>query len=465
MAQPDRRKMFVPSLSLPLLALSALLVLGGCGQPRPEALQGSVCQSIPTAGRSPYPWPDIYQGIPDTPLPAAGVAAAMAVAAPATPGTPATQRFRAKLANQAAARRAMPPPQVRAPGVPPTVRSTPAAPPTRVLSVSAGGAWGAFSVGFLDGWGQNAVEPRPQFDVVTGVSTGSMIAPIIFLNDPQRLAKLRGLYAGLRNQDVFTARGTFSLLTATSLYDNAPLRRTVVAMLDDEMIEAIGRENGHRLLAVLATNLDSGVPDVFDLTEIAADTGMTMAQKRQRIVAAIMASAALPIGFPPEFVDGNMYVDGGVRMHVFLSRELEISLSGEPLDISIVVSGDMKVARECTGAGKDGLDLLSVAARTASIATDQLLRTSVESLLLVGRQRGNTARYVDASRLIDYGATVPQPGLPPPGKCKLSTNSADIFDPVFQTCLSNEGADMGKAARIPWRLIVRDGKLIRGPGT
>lgn len=465
MAQRDRQKMFVPSMGLPMLALSALLVLGGCGQPRPETLQGSVCQSIPTAGRSPYPWPDIYQGIPDTPLPAAGVAAAMAVAAPVTPGTPATQRFRAKLANQAAARRVGPPPQVRAPGVPPTVRSVPAPSPTRVLSVSAGGAWGAFSVGFLDGWGQNTVEPRPEFDVVTGVSTGSMIAPIIFLNDPQRLAKLRGLYASLRNQDVFTARGTFSLLTATSLYDNTPLRRTVVSMLDDEMIEAIGRENGHRLLAVLATNLDSGVPDVFDLTEIAADPNMTMAQKRQRMVAAIMASAALPIGFPPEFIDGNMYVDGGVRMHVFLSRELEIALSGQPLDITIVVSGDMKVARECTGAGKDGLDLLSVAARTASIATDQLLRTSVESLLLVGRQRGNTARYVDASRLIDYGAKVPQPGLPAPGKCKLTTNSADIFDPVFQTCLSNEGADMGKASRIPWRLIVRDGKIIRGPET
>ena len=86
------------------------------------------------------------------------------------------------------------------------------------------------------------------------------------------------------------------------------------------------------------------------------------------VILTLIGRAALPIGFPPEFIDGNMYVDGGVRMHVFLSRQLEAALQSEPLDISIVVSGDMKVARE-SGAGRDGLDLLSVAARTASIAT------------------------------------------------------------------------------------------------
>ena len=235
-------------------------------------------------------------------------------------------------------------------------------------------------------------------------------------------------------------------------------------MLDDDMINAIAAENGPRTLAVLATNLDSGVPDVFDLTDIAADPQLSMTQKRQRMVAAIMASAALPIGFPPEFIDGNMYVDGGVRMHVFLSRQLEAALPGEPVDISIVVSGDMKVARECTGAGKDGLDLLSVAARTASIATDQLLRTSVESLLSVGRQRGNVARYIDAAPYIDYGATVPQPGMPPPGKCKLSTNSADIFDPAFQACLAEQGALAGGSSPIPWRLTVAGTRVTRNAG-
>ena len=448
-----------------IVAMAVMLV--GCGSPRPESLQGEVCKSIATAGHSPYPWPDIYQSVIDAqahlaPVPAGGgtVAAAPAPPPPPLPATPRTAAFRDKIAAQADARQralAPPPPPTAAP----RLAAPPPSPPTRILSVSAGGAWGAFSAGFLEGWGENSAEPRPKFDVVTGVSTGSMIAPVIFLGDAKRMAKLREMYSNLSNRDVFTSRGTLSLLTATSLYDNAPLRRKVEEILDEEMVEAIAAENATRTLAVMATNLDSGVPEVFDLTAIAARQDMTMAQKRQRMVAAIMASAALPIGFPPEFIDNNLYVDGGVRLHVFFTRELQAALQGRRLDVTIVVSGDMKVGRDCTG--KDGLDLLSIAGRTASIAIDQLLRSSVESLLTVGRQRGNVARYIDAASLIDYGAKVPQPGMPPPGPCRIGGGGGndDMFDPVFQRCLAAQGAAMGRSAPIPWRLTVDSGRVAR----
>lgn len=448
-----------------IVAMASMLV--GCGSPRPESLQGEVCKSIATAGHSPYPWPDIYQSVIDAqaqlpPVPPGGgpVAAAPAPPPPPPPATPRTAAFRDKIAAQADARqRALapaPPPMVA-----PRLAAPPPPPPTRILSVSAGGAWGAFSAGFLEGWGENGAEPRPKFDVVTGVSTGSMVAPVIFLGDAKRMAKLREMYANLSNKDVFTSRGALSLLTATSLYDNAPLRRKVEEILDEEMVEAIAAENATRTLAVMATNLDSGVPEVFDLTAIAARQDMTMAQKRQRMVAAIMASAALPIGFPPEFIDNNLYVDGGVRLHVFFTRELQAALQGRRLDVTIVVSGDMKVGRDCTG--KDGLDLLSIAGRTASIAIDQLLRSSVESLLTVGRQRGNVARYIDAASLIDYGAKVPQPGMPPPGPCRIGGGGGndDMFDPVFQRCLAAQGAAMGRSAPIPWRLTVDSGRVAR----
>jgi predicted acylesterase/phospholipase RssA len=455
-------------MSVGRIAIVAMaLMLVGCGSPRPESLQGEVCKSIATAGHSPYPWPDIYQSVIDAqaqlpPVPPGGgpVAAAPAPPPPPPPATPRTAAFRDKIAAQADARqRALapaPPPMVA-----PRLAAPPPPPPTRILSVSAGGAWGAFSAGFLEGWGENGAEPRPKFDVVTGVSTGSMVAPVIFLGDAKRMAKLREMYANLSNKDVFTSRGALSLLTATSLYDNAPLRRKVEEILDEEMVEAIAAENATRTLAVMATNLDSGVPEVFDLTAIAARQDMSMPQKRQRMVAAIMASAALPIGFPPEFIDNNLYVDGGVRLHVFFTRELQAALQGRRLDVTIVVSGDMKVGRDCTG--KDGLDLLSIAGRTASIAIDQLLRSSVESLLTVGRQRGNVARYIDAASLIDYGAKVPQPGMPPPGPCRIGGGGGndDMFDPVFQRCLATQGAAMGRSAPIPWRLTVDSGRVAR----
>ena len=87
------------------LFISLAMLLAGCGQPRPEALQGDVCKSIAQAGRTPYPWPDIYGGIPDTPLPASLTATpTTGLAAPPLAVSAAAQAFRAKLAAQAAAR-------------------------------------------------------------------------------------------------------------------------------------------------------------------------------------------------------------------------------------------------------------------------------------------------------------------------------------------------------------------------
>jgi predicted acylesterase/phospholipase RssA len=439
----------LPARGLALMTVAC--VLAGCGAPRPEALQGEVCKSMATAGRTPYPWPDIYQSTLD-----AQMSPAPSASAPEPAYTPRAAAVRLKLASQAAVR------QEEQRQVAPQ-RAAPPPPPTRILSVSAGGAWGAFSAGFLEGWGENAAEPRPSFDVVTGVSTGSMIAPVIFLGDAKRMAKLREMYSGLSDKDAFTKRSLLSLATATSLYDNAPLRRKVEEMMDEEMVEAIAGQSERRTLLVLAANLDSGVPDVFDLTGIAARKDMAMVDKRRRIIAAIMASAALPLAFPPEFIDNNLYVDGGVRLHVFFTREVLAALPGRQLDVTIVVSGDLKVERDCTG--KNGLDLLSIAGRTATIAIDQLLRSSVESMLTVGRQRGNVARYIDAADLIDYGATVLPPGAPRPGPCRIGSDrtSDDQFDPAFQSCLAKHGYEMGKANPIPWRLTIRGGRVGRGP--
>src|SRR4029453_11016738 len=87
------------------LFASLAMLLAGCGQPRPEALQGDVCKSIAQVGRPPYPWPDIW-AFPDTPLPASLPAAPTAgLAAPPLAVSAAAQAFRAKLAAQAAGRR------------------------------------------------------------------------------------------------------------------------------------------------------------------------------------------------------------------------------------------------------------------------------------------------------------------------------------------------------------------------
>lgn len=414
----------------PLVAVG--LLVAACGQPRPVADQGSICQSMAKLGQLPVPFPDI------TPAELQGELArgAAAPAPPVLPG-PDAQAFRDKLASQAAARDAE-----AAPG---------GKRPTRILSVSAGGAWGAFSIGFLEGWGQNTAEPRPKFDVVTGVSTGAAIAVAIFLGDPAVIAEVRKLYANLTARDVYTKRSILTLLNSTSLYDSAPLRAKLDALLTDSMVEALAAENGHRTLALLATNLDSGVPEVFDLTRIAANPALTPAQKHTAIVSALMASSAEPVAFPPEMINGNLYVDGGVRIHVFFANEIKVALveKGKPVDLTVVVSGDMAVTRECTGL--KGLGLIAVVERTASVAIDQLLRNSVTALMAVGLKPGSKARMINAARLIDYRAPELPSDAPRPGPCPISEAT---FDTEFERCLAREGANMGRAQPIIWNLEV-----------
>jgi predicted acylesterase/phospholipase RssA len=202
---------------------------------------------------------------------------------------------------------------------------------------------------------------------------------------------VRELYANLQQRDVYTQRSVVTLLSSASLYDTSPLRQRLNALLTDRIVEQLAAENGHRTLAVMATNLDGGVPEVFDLTKIAADPTLTPAERHDMIVSALMASSAEPIVFPPEMINGNLYVDGGVRLHVFFANEIQVALveQGHPIDLTVVVSGDMAVTRDCTG--KDGLGLISVVGRTASVAIDQLLRNSVEALMVVGLQPNNKA--------------------------------------------------------------------------
>jgi hypothetical protein len=66
-----------------------------------------------------------------------------------------------------------------------------------ILVISAGGDWGAFGAGLLKGWLRVPAQhplAKPDFDAVTGVSTGTLIAPFTFLGDEQSIAQIVNLY-------------------------------------------------------------------------------------------------------------------------------------------------------------------------------------------------------------------------------------------------------------------------------
>ncbi|PWS35011.1 patatin [Falsiroseomonas bella] len=194
--------------------------------------------------------------------------------------------------------------------------------PAHYLALSGGGDNGAFGAGLLAGWTEAGT--RPEFDVVTGISAGALIAPFAFLG-PAYDAQLRAVFAEVAPTDIVVfGRILTSVLFGEALADTSPLYRLIARHADQAMLDAIAREYRRgRLLLIGTTNLDIRRPVVWNIGAIAA-SGHPDALELFRDV--LLASASVPGAFPPVFVDveiggrrfQEMHVDGGAATQVFL---------------------------------------------------------------------------------------------------------------------------------------------------
>jgi len=190
------------------------------------------------------------------------------------------------------------------------------------LSISGGGDNGAFGAGLLAGWTKRG--DRPEFMLVTGVSTGALIAPFAYLG-PQYDDVLEYVYTQVTPDMIFKKRGLMAAVFEDSLGDTTPLYELISQHIDADFLKKVAREyreNG-RWLLVGTTNVDAGVPVVWNMGKIAA-VGTPEALELFRRV--MLASASIPGAFPPAMFDvvlngetyHEMHVDGGASMQVFL---------------------------------------------------------------------------------------------------------------------------------------------------
>jgi predicted patatin/cPLA2 family phospholipase len=190
------------------------------------------------------------------------------------------------------------------------------------LAISGGGDDGAFGAGLLVGWSDRG--NRPEFDVVTGVSTGALSAPFAFLDrayDPQ----LKAVYTETSASDIFEKRAPLlGAIAGDALTDNAPLRAMISRRLDEAMVRRIAEEyKKGRLLFILTTNLDQGRPVIWNIGAIASSNHP---KSRELIVEVLLASTSIPVVFPPVMLDvtiageryQEMHVDGGTIAQAFL---------------------------------------------------------------------------------------------------------------------------------------------------
>jgi hypothetical protein len=194
-------------------------------------------------------------------------------------------------------------------------------PPANFLALSGGSDDGAFGAGLLVGWTANGT--RPEFKLVTGISTGALLAPFAFLGpayDPQ----LRAFFTGIGPGDIFEKRSLLAVVLDDALADTSPLFRLISRVVDDKMLAAIANEyRKGRLLLIGTTDLDVERPVLWNIGAIAASGRPEALQLFRKI---LLASAAVPGLFPPVLfnvdVNGRTYeelhVDGGAVAQTFL---------------------------------------------------------------------------------------------------------------------------------------------------
>jgi hypothetical protein len=189
------------------------------------------------------------------------------------------------------------------------------------LALSGGGAKGAFGAGLLVGW--TAAGTRPEFTMVTGISTGALIAPFAFLGKAYD-AELKEMYTKYSTRDLIIKRNILNALTGSSAVNPAPMKKMLAKYIDQEVLEDIAAEHqtGRRLW-IATTNLDAKRSVIWNVGRIASSGRPDALALIHKVM---IASASIPAVFPPVLFEveaggrrfDEIHVDGGTASQVFL---------------------------------------------------------------------------------------------------------------------------------------------------
>lgn len=300
------------------------------------------------------------------------------------------------------------------------------------LALSGGGPNGAFGAGLLAGWTWQGT--RPQFEVVTGISAGAIIAPFAFLG-PRYDKQLEEIWTEYETSEIVTAQILPGLLGGPSLADTTPLAKLVARYVDRRLLRAIAAEYRRgRMLLIGTTNLDAQRPVIWNMGEIAASSHPKAVDLFRQV---IMASAAIPGAFPPVHIavetDGQvveeMHVDGGVTRQVFIAP---VQLKLTTFD---ALYGDRKPVRRIyiITNGKVSPEFEPVQPTAISIAARSI------TTLTKTHNEGDIYRIWRMAR--DSGAAFNLAAIP----ASFNVKSKQAFDPVYQRALYKVGYEMGLA--------------------
>jgi predicted acylesterase/phospholipase RssA len=307
--------------------------------------------------------------------------------------------------------------------------------PTNILAISGGGDDGAFGAGLLVGW--SAGRGRPQFDLVTGVSAGALIAPLVFLG-PQRDADLKDVFTKHARSDILSMKLASGLLGGPALADSTPLARLIDQYVDRQLLQEVARERQKgRVLLIGTTNLDAQRPVLWDMGRIAMSEHPQALSLFRKI---LLASASVPGLFPPVRLQvqagGGVYdelhVDGGITQQVFVAPP-RLRFGGLNRTAGVDVTRRLYVIRN----GKISPEWQAVDEWSLAIA-----RRSI-STLTKSQSIGDLYRIYAAAKRdgIDFNLAA----IPP----NVELSSSEPFDQVYMTSLFELGYRLGQRG-YPW---------------
>lgn len=308
-------------------------------------------------------------------------------------------------------------------------------PPANYLAISGGGENGAFGAGLLVGW--SAAGTRPSFKIVTGISTGALIAPFAFLGSRYD-AQLQEIYTTMSRRDVLRPRYFTAVLLEDAVASNVPLQRTIARYVTQPMLDDIAAEYAKgRLLLIGTTNLDEGRPVIWNVGKLAASHRPGVLKLVRQI---LIASAAIPGAFPPTMIDveadgksyQEMHVDGGASAQVFVYPP-SLQLNAEAGKAGVVRERRLYVIRNA---------LLNPEGKEVERRTFDIVGRSISTLIQTQGVGDLYRIYIAADRdKIDYNlGSIPD---------TFKTELKEPFDTNYMQTLFKVGYELG-AEGYPW---------------
>ncbi|MGI9352181.1 MAG: patatin-like phospholipase family protein, partial [Rhizobiaceae bacterium] len=297
------------------------------------------------------------------------------------------------------------------------------------LVLSGGGSKGAYGAGLLNGW--TAAGTRPEFSIVTGVSTGSIIAPFAYLGSSYD-SLLTEFYTTYKTKDLLRPK-LVGVLGGSSATDSKPLENLIAKYVTPNVLKAIAREyETGRYLLVGTTNLDAQRPVVWNMGEIAKKGDKEALELFRRV---ILASISIPGAFPPVLINVSaagasgqeLHVDGGTTDNAILVP-IHIGLDKADTGRSVKIAQRVFVLINSN---------LSPKPKVIKASTLRIAARSIETLIQQ-QTSGDVLRiysYAQSNRIGFNYTEIPD---------SFTKKSEELFDPVYMKSLYDLGFRQGE---------------------